>query len=459
MFHQMSLIRITANFAGAFMFAHALQSQVVERPVPFDSAGLVRVMTPYIAEKAALRPPWWPVSGEFTEARLFTVNDSTYVLAVARRSGVVERYTLSGTDREAIRAVVSRLPRATIVARTDARNAFIRGQTMLGIFVYGPAFAGAIGEDNGSYGAAYLVVAGGSFFAASEISRRMFISRPQADLSTNMGLNGALAGWAITYLAHAEEKAQFAGAFIGGLTGATIGVRIARNMTEADAVAMGFGSDFGAAIAFGTMEALRGRGDCRFDPVTFTETCPKERFSDRTEVAVVLFSGLLGYPIGLLYPRNARYNVTAGDVQVLVPTALLGAGAGISLLNREAKYSHFATAATIGGVLGMMAGDRFLVRRYDHSRAEADRLGLGTGAGALMGAGIASIHKPWRNNPHVLGGLSVAGGLAGLIITERYLGPDHDAGRPRFRVTFNPTGMAAVAARTPGNHSLINVRF
>jgi hypothetical protein len=459
MFHPMSLIRITANFTAALIFAQVLQSQVVERPVPFDSAGLVQVMTPYLADRASLRPPWWPVSGEFTEARLFTVNDSTYVLAVMRRSGVVERYSLSATDRQAIRAVVSRLPRETIVARTDARNAFIRGQTLLGIAVYGPAFAGAIGEDNGSYSAAYLVVAGGSFFAASEISRRTFISRPQADLSINMGFNGALAGWAITYLAHAEEKAQFAGAFIGGLTGATVGVRIARNMTEADAVAMGFGSDIGAAIAFGTMEALRGSTDCTFDQTTFTEICTKRRFSDRAEVAVVLFSGLIGYPIGLLYPRNARYNVTAGDVQVLAPTALLGAGAGISLLNRHAAYSHFATAATIGGVLGMMAGDRFLVRRYDHGRAEADRLSLGTGAGALMGAGIASIHKPWRNNPHVLGGLSVAGGLAGLIITERYLRPDPDAGRPRFRVTFNATGLATLAARTPGNHSLINVRF
>jgi hypothetical protein len=287
----------------------------------------------------------------------------------------------------------------------------------------------------------------------------MFISRPQADLSTNMGFNGALAGWAITYLAHAEDKGQFAGAFIGGLTGATLGVRLARNMTEADAVAMGFGSDIGAAIAFGTMEALRGSEDCTFDQTTFTETCTTRRFSDRAEVAVVLLSGLIGYPIGLLYPRNARYNVTAGDVQVLVPTALLGAGAGISLLNRHAAYSHFATAATIGGVLGMMAGDRFLVRRYDHDRDEADRLSLGTAAGALMGAGIASLNKSWRNNPHVLGGMSVGGGVAGLIITERYLRPDPDAGRPRFRVTFNATGIAALAARTPGNHSLINVRF
>jgi hypothetical protein len=456
---MISMRRLILSGALALSAAPSLRAQIVERPVPFDNSGQVMVMTPYIADRAALRAPWWPVSGEFTEARLYTVNDSSYVLTVGRRGGVVERYTLSATDRDAIRAIVSRLPREVIASRNDARNAFIRGQTLLGISVYGPTFAGAIGDNTGGYTAAYLVVAGGSFFAASEISRRMFISKAQADLSINMGFNGSLTGWAITYLADAPDKGQSAGAFIGGITGTAIGLRAARNMTEADAVATGFGSDIGALIAFGTMETLRGNRECTFDPNTLTETCTRRRLSNRSEVAVVLASGLLGYPIGLLYPRNSRYNVTAGDVEVLPTTAMLGAGAGISLLNRHASYSHFAAAATIGGVIGMMAGDRFLVQRYDHDRDDADRLSLGTAAGALMGAGIAALGSSTRNNPHVIGGLAVGGGLAGLIITERYLHPSRDAGRPRFSLTFNPASIALTAARTSGNHSLINVRF
>ena len=456
----MNLLKRAVTLGALLLFPLARgQAQIVERPVPFDSAGLVTVMTPYLADRASLRPPWWPVSGEFTDARLFTANDSTYVLAVARRTGVVERYSLSGTDREAIRAVVSKLPRETIMARTDARGAFIRGQTFLGLLVYGPAFAGAIGDNSGTASAGYLVVAGGTFFAASEVSRRMFISRPQADLSTNMGLNGALAGWATAYLLNGGDKAQFSGAFIGGITGAAIGVRAARNMTEADAVATGWGSDIGALIAFGTMEAIRGKSDCTFDPATSLTSCTSRRLSDRSEVAIVLASGIIGYPLGLLYPRNARYNVTAGDVKTLAPATALGAGAGIALLGRHASYRQFATLATVGGVLGMMAGDRFLVRRYDHDRDEADRLSLGTAAGGLIGAGIAALSKSSRNDPHVIGGLAVAGGLTGLIVTERYLRPNPDAGRPRFRVTFNPASIPLLAARTPGNHSLLNVRF
>lgn len=454
-----SLRRLAAIGAFIALTAVDVRAQIVERPVPFDSAGIVTVMTPFLADRAGLRPPWWPVSGEFTDARLFTANDSTYVLAVTRKTGVVERYSISGTDREAIRSVVSRLPRETIMARTDARNAFIRGQTLLGLFFYGPAFAGAIGDNAGTQSAGYLVVAGGSFFVASEISRRMFIARPQADLSLNMGANGALIGWGTAYLVGASDQGQFAGAFIGGLTGAALGVRIARDMTEADAVGAAWGSDIGALIAFGTLEAIRGERTCTFDPVNFTENCNGRRLSNRAEVATIIGAGIIGYPLGVLYPRNAAYNVTAGDIQTLATTTFLGAGAGIALLNKNTTYSHGAVMATVGGVIGMMAGDRFLVRHYDHERDEADRLALGTGAGALMGAGIAALGKSSRENPHVIGGLAVGGGLAGLIITERYLRPNPDVGRRRLRVTFISTSIPLLAARTPGNHSLINVRF
>src|SRR5882762_323312 len=126
---------------GALLFlaANEARAQVMERPVPFDNAGQVLVMTPYIASRAALSAPWWPVSGDFSEARLYTVNDSTYVLTVSRRSGVVERYNLSAADRDAIRAIVSRLPRDVIAARVDARNSFVKNQTILGLLAYGPA--------------------------------------------------------------------------------------------------------------------------------------------------------------------------------------------------------------------------------------------------------------------------------------------------------------------------------
>lgn len=446
-------------FVGALFLSVATvsQAQVVERPVPFDSAGRLFVMTPFIAERAALQAPWWPVSGDFTQARLYTVTDSSYILTVARRTGVVERYTLSTADRDAIRAIVSRLPPQVIEPRNDARNSFIRNQTLLGVAVYGPTFSGAVGDNGAGYTAAYLVVAGGSFFAASEISRRMFISRAQNDLSTNTGGNGALAGWATMYLIKATGRAQAAGAFIGGVTGTALGLGFARRMTEADAVGAGFGADLGALIAWGTTEAIRGEETCSFDPNTGYRCTRKG--SDRAEVATILVSGLIGYPLGVLYPRNANYHVTPGDIQTLTTSGLLGATAAAAFLDGRSSRRTVAAALTAGGLLGVIAGDRFLVRRYDHSRTEAGRLLLGTVAGGLMGAGVATLTNTEDPDTHLVFGAAAVGGLLGMIATERYLDPSADAGPRRFRVTFNPASIAALAAHTPGKHSLINVRF
>jgi len=456
----MNLMRRLLIIGGLFLSvasASLLQAQVVERPVPFDSAGQVFVMTPFIAERAALQAPWWPVSGDFTQARLYTVNDSSYILTVARRSGVIERYTLTTSDRDAIRAIVSRLPRSVVEPRNDARNAFVRNQTLLGVFVYGPTFAGAFADNSAAATAGYLVVAGGTFFAASEISRRTLVTRAQSDLSTNMGHNIALAGWATTYLLGGDsDNAQSAGAFVGGIGGAVLGLRVARHMTEADAIGAGLGSNISALIALGTVEAVRGDHGCS-QPAGGTIDCG--RISDKAEVATILAAGLIGYPLGVLYPRNASYNVTPGDIQTLYATTGLGILAGISFLPESPKRSIAWFAGTAGGVLGMIAGDRFLVQRYDHSRGEGSRITLGTYAGGLMGAGVAAVFDTDLSNPQLAFSAATIGGLIGLIVTEKYVDAGADAGRRGARISFNSASILSIAARTPGNHSLINVRF
>jgi hypothetical protein len=454
----MSIRRLATIGVLLCFAANDLRAQVLERPVAFDSAGQLVAITPYIADRAALRAPWWPVSGDFTEARLYTVNDSTYVLTVGRKSGVVERYTIAAADRDAIRAIVSRLPRDVITARTDARNAFVKNQTILGLFAYGPAFAGAIADNGAGATAGYLVVAGGTFFAASEISRRTSISRAQSDLAFNMGRNGALAGWATMYVFGADDRPQAAGAFVGGLAGTALGLSAARGMTEADAAGTAFGSDIGALIGWGTAEAIRGRETCTVTPDGPPPQCTRN-LSDRTEIAMILASGIIGYPLGLLYPRNARYHVTPGDITTLWATALLGATTTGAFLGAKSSGRAVAATVTAGGVLGVIAGDRFLVQRFDHTRTDGGRVVLGTFAGGLMGAGVASIFDHDNPGPHFIAGAAAVGALTGIIVTERYLDAPSDAGTPRFRVTFNPASIALLATRTPGNHSLLNVRF
>jgi hypothetical protein len=447
---------VPVGAAFLLCFARGAEAQVIERPVPFDSAATVMIMNPMIAERAALGPPAWPVSGDFVEARLYTVTDSSYILTIRRSTGVVERYNLTAADREAIRVSVSRLPPDVVRERNDAGNAFIRNQTLLGLAVYAPAFAYAVGENPVGATAGYLVVAGGSFFAASEIARRNFISRAQNDLSFNTGRNGALGAWGLAYLVGAEDRAQAAAAFIGGIAGTGVGLRFGRGMTEAEAVGAGFGADLGALIAWGTVSTIDGNGDCGF--VNEVYSC-RDRIGDKAKVLTILASGLVGYPLGVLYPKNSSYNVTPGDIQTLWPAAVVGVIGGISFLPESPKESHAWAAGTLGGILGVLAGDRFLVRRRDHSRTDAGRLTLGTIAGGLMGGGVAALIDTDLRNPQMVFALTTLGGLTGMIVTERTIDPRRDAGRQRVRVTFNPSGLVMLATGTQGMHSLFTVRF
>jgi hypothetical protein len=168
---------------------------------------------------------------------------------------------------------------------------------------------------------------------------------------------------------------------------------------------------------------------------------------------------LIGYDFGVLYPRNARYHVTPGDIQTLWSGALLGMTTFGALLGDNSSGRKVATALTTGGVLGIIVGDRFLAQRFDHSRTEGGRLFLGTLAGGLMGAGVAALAQQHNPSPHLVLGLASVGGLAGLIATEYYLDPAPDAGKQRISVSFSTAGLAATAAHMPGNHPIFEVRF
>jgi hypothetical protein len=229
-------------------------------------------------------------------------------------------------------------------------------------------------------------------------------------------------------------------------------------MTEADAVGAGFGSDIGALIGLGTAEALRGESHCEFQ-ANDAFVCHPARLSDRAIVAMTLASGIIGYPLGVLYPRNANYNVTPGDIQTLWPSAGVGALAASIFLGDGSSRSAVAATVTGGGVVGMIVGDRLLVRRFDHSRADGGRITLGAFAGSLMGAGVAALTNTSDPNPRLVSGLAAFGGLAGILASERYVDASPDRGRHGLQLSFNPASIFLIGTHTPGNHSLLNVRF
>jgi hypothetical protein len=89
-----------------------------------------------------------------------------------------------------------------------------------------------------------------------------------------------------------------------------------------------------------------------------------------------------------------------------------------------------------------------------------------------MGGGVAALFTNAHHDPQRIFAFSAAGSLIGIIATEHYLQPSADSGQPpvrtafdpikpdpKLRLSFDPMSMFLVATRTPGNHSLLNVRF
>src|SRR4051812_20384178 len=90
---------VRAAVVGVVLAARHLSAQVVETPVPFDTAGRVTAVTPALAERLHLGTPGWPVTGTYREVRLFAVQPAGgYVLVIQREGGALERTSIDATQ-------------------------------------------------------------------------------------------------------------------------------------------------------------------------------------------------------------------------------------------------------------------------------------------------------------------------------------------------------------------------
>jgi hypothetical protein len=428
-------------------------AQVVETPQAFDSAGRLMAITPAIAARLQLGPPAWRVVGDYTEARLYSIGGDAYVLAVTRRDGSVERYSLTGSDRAYLLERTSTLP-ARFAARPDRgdRNKFIRNQTILGLLIYAPAFADAITDDDAGGASAYLLMAGGAFFGASQLARDFTITTAMRSLSTHGALHLAASGGALAYALgaggenDADDDAISAGIFIGGIAGTAAGLYFGNNMTSGQAVAAGFGADVAALTMLGGILAAAGGPDRRFN-------------GNRADAALLVAAVGAGYPVGYLYARTAPYKVTGGDVGTLWLSGLLGATTtGIFIAGGDPGLTTTALTVTGGFLGGLVVGDRIFVRRFDHTAGDATQMALGGLAGGLVGLGIANLVDQGENG-HLSLGLFTAGAAGGIAITHALIEPGGDEGRFSSRLQLNPTGALLAAAGVRGRFPLVSISF
>ncbi|MFA6168521.1 MAG: hypothetical protein WC700_17990 [Gemmatimonadaceae bacterium] len=330
----------------------------------------------------------------------------------------------------------------TAVARI-ARTPFVRNQTLLGVVLYGPSFAATVADRPVPAAAAYLVMAGGSFFAAAELARDLRITDGMQLLATRAPILGAATGAAVQY-ALTGKNDYAAGIFFGSILGTAGALTLGQRLTTGAAMASVFGAEAAAGLAVGTMYA--------FD---------EDYTNARARAAVGAGAAVAGMQLGAMYATYSRYNVTAGDVQALWTASLIGATAGGAFVANGHPGHKTSTLALLGGaVAGLVAGDRLLVRRIDHARGEGTLVAAGGLAGALMGGGVAVLVGSSDRFNAVTAALGAAGATGGVWMAERWMGSRPDAGRRiSERLTVSPQALALAASRVPGSHSLVRFTF
>lgn len=339
-------------------------------------------------------------------------------------------------------------------ARTsrELRTRFVRDQTILGFTVYGPSFAAMVADDGVTGGAAYLVMAGGSFFASAELSRRMQVTEARQLLSSAMAWRTA--GTALAFSASGEAGRRQDGAWtlLGGLTGTGVGLALGKGLTGGEAAAAVFGHDFAAMSALAAVWIIDGE--------LFVSN---SGLSSRSTVALAATAGAFGYAAGRTYAGRAKHNVTVGDVQTMWVGASIGLlGASAAIANSGANDETVAGTLLVGSALGVLASERWLVRRYDQTRYGGNLLALGGTAGGLMGIGIGILVAGEADRGESLTlGFATAGAIGGVASTVRYLQPQRDRGRLAFleRVQFTPMNAVAAASKRPGNYPLLRFTF
>lgn len=469
---RICVIAILASLSGGLLFSpHTTEAQIREQPVAFDSAGRVDVISPPLAARLSLTAPIWPVTGDYLDARLYSLDDAarSFVLVVRRPQGAIERFALDATQRAQLAAAVDRGARlaqvrmgadsAPTMVSEPVRGLYVVNQTALGLLLYGPA-AAAVTENPAAGSAAYLLVAGGTFFFANNLTRNTPVSRAQNHLSWHSAWRGAIAANLALYALAgdgADGRLAAATALAGGIAGNVAGFVLGKPMTDAEAHGTSYGSTVTALLATGLVGTAG-----MFDGEA----------SERAASAVIVAAGALGYPLGLRYVRRAPYTVTAGDVGTLTATTLLGvAAAGTAILESDISEEAASGILTVGYVLGLVAGERLLVRPFDHTEAEARLLSLGTVAGALIG--IALPVAAQADNERVYLGAATIGGILGALLAENQAAPRRAAARrtevlrptasigrkARVDLSFSPTGLLFAGMGHRGNHSILSAVF
>jgi hypothetical protein len=450
-------MRILTIAAVVSLFAVSAQAQTVETPVSFDSAQRVLALTPAMVQRLNLTAPTWPVTGDFKEAHLFSVSPGdAFTLVVQRQSGASERFTLSTNERVALRAAIdagmtaSGRPSSEVgidLVSEPAGNRFAVHLTSLAAIVYGPLAASLFEDDGKAAGAAWLLTTGLTYFISYSAAQSSGITRAQSDLAADLGLVSGASGLLLGYAATGETDAGVRGVALGSaIVGTLAGAGAAIGMSDAEVHGAMAGVRMGGAFAVGVSN-LAGA-------------------DARSAAAASVAGAIIGFPIGLAYPRHAGYLVTAGDAEAIGTSGFIGAAWAAATLGRDPSPKRVGATLALGYFGGGLIGSQVFARQFNLTRSQANILDVGAVAGGLVGLAIPVLAD--QNNTGAIMGAIAGGATLGAAILAGSFPLASKAGTPvagRLRrlgsaqFSLSPLSALALAGRSPGQYSLVNVRF
>lgn len=408
----------------AFLFSLVttprLTAQESERPVTFDQAGRLSTLSPSIVTRLGLRPPLWPIVGEYVDARLYERPGGDFVIAVQKANGTIDRYPITAQARRELSDVLAQAMVSTGLASSAERldvisepagNRFVVNQVVAGLVIYAP-LAAALGQGDGA-ALAYLLTAGGTFFVASAIAQSGSVTKAQNSLATDGIWRGAILANVLRYVIEGDaddgsdvddgtDRVTAAVTLGGALAGTVIGFNVARNLTDAEAAAAATASTVLAATTAGLL-GVGGAFEC--------DEC-------RAQAGVLVGATLAGFPLGLRYVRRAPYRVTAGDVSAIFTTGMVGTLLSAVLIPTDGNHERLISGVLTGGfVSGLMVGDRLIAKRHDLTESQASLVRIGAFAGALIGFAIPVAFD--NDNVRANLGFGSIGAILGLAATVR----------------------------------------
>lgn len=391
---------------GAPRAAHAAELQVA-----FDQAGRVVRIDEDLARRLGLFLDEHP---GFREARLFMVDDSSYVLEITVLRGgqtLRERQALTAEQARELRADVERRLATATPARKapdqEGRPRLLLGAATLGLCFYGWAVPYVFEVQDGSQAfGGYLLTAGGSFFLPMMMTADAPVSIDAADLYWYGSTRGIVHGM---LLQDAAGDANHAG------TG-----RVATAMVTSIAEGvLGYTWVTARALDGGAVQSIVTGGDYGllwgYSIHTLASSDP-DRYQSGT-AASMLATSVAGMAVGRALAAHRAYS--NGDALVMRSAGAVGVGVGSALADAagvdDASSRPYAIGFLAGSLAGLTVGDRLVAGR-EFTFGEGVVVELGAAAGALMGLGVVAVVNPQGDvsTPYLAG--MAAGGVAGYAL-------------------------------------------